>query len=298
MLRTQPSFVGIALHRLRFSILVCCWVLGLSLMTHIGVWIAATFTDVRYEAVRSMTVPATIVTSTQRQNQPEAAVAGGVEAAEAPAMHQAAKEAADPNRVLSKYDRMMSMATRLASGAGLLALITLLPLMILGVLLAASSATPGVEQTVSSFTWTVLLALLVLPISEFVGLPWREGALFSYNTLTSQLEAATTKGATDFSMTFYARFAMLPFACLIGVGMIGLRFCAGIDAALPKKEDMRLDPALEREAGNITPTSLHGGRAGAALRAAAPLQPTASASSPHPAGMTVPSAGVAPKRLI
>lgn len=295
MFRPQPSFVGIALMRLRFSIMVCCWVLALSLVTQIGVWIAATYTDVRFETIKAAAAPATIVTSTQRKNQPEAP--GGIEASHALSIQKAVEEAPDPNRISSRYDRMMSMAIRLSNGAGMLALVTLLPLMILGVLLAASSATPGVEQTVSAFTWTVLLALLVFPIAGFVGLPWRDGALFTYDTLISQIETATTKGVPDFSMTFYARFAMLPLACVIGAGMIGLRFCAGIEAALPKKEDMRLDPALEREAGNITPTSLHGGRTASALRAAA-AAPTVTAAAAHPAGMTVPSAGVAPKRLI
>jgi len=96
-------------------------------------------------------------------------------------------------------------------------------------------------------------------------------------------------------MTFYARFGLLPLACLIGAAMIGLRFCAGVESALPKKEDMRLDPTLEREAGNIKPTSLHGARTGGAFQAAPP--PTG-AASPHPAGMSQLSAGVAPKRLI
>jgi hypothetical protein len=116
--------------------------------------------------------------------------------------------------------------------------------------------------------------------------------------LTEQIDAAKTADLSLEGVTFFARFALLPLACLIGVAMIGLRFCAGIEAALPKREDMRLDPTLEREAANITPTSLHGARAGAAFKAAQPAVSGASAAQPHPAGMTQPTAGVVPKRLI
>jgi hypothetical protein len=105
---------------------------------------------------------------------------------------------------------------------------------------------------------------------------------------------------------------VLPLACVVAVAIIGLRFCAGVQAGMPVVESMKLDPVLEREAANITPGSLHGGRGAAALRGvavsngnghtAAPASPprqvvAAGAGSPGP-GMMQPSPGVAPRRLI
>jgi hypothetical protein len=291
------TFTGLALLRLRFTVLICCWVIGLALVTQIGVWIAATFTEVRHQVIKGVPTPALIVSSTIKHTSEASA---GIEAGNTAVVNHP-ENVADPNLVLSKHDAIMNMASRIASAAAMLALLVLLPVMALAVMLATGSAVPGVEHTVSSFTWAVMLGLLLLPIAEFVGMPWREGALYAYSSMTTLVDQAADKH-TALGMTYYARFGLLPLACLIGAGMVGLRFCAGIEAGLPRKEDMRLDPTLEREAGNISPTSLHGGRTGAALRAAAAAAanptPSASASQPHPAGMTQPTAGVVPKRLI
>jgi len=188
MTRSQSSFVGLALVRLRLSVLACVWVIGLSLMAQMGVWIAATFTDVRHEVVRNAPAPALIVTSTVKH---DSQAAGGIEAGNTAAINQA-KEAASagPERAISKYDSMMGMLARFASGAAMLALLVLIPLMALGVMLSAGTATPGVEHTVGAFTWSILLSLLLLPLGDFVGLPWREGAMYSYPTMTDLVDAA------------------------------------------------------------------------------------------------------------
>src|SRR5438094_38749 len=83
---------------------------------------------------------------------------------------------------------------------------------------------------------SILLGLLVLPLGEFAGLPWRDGALFAYSSMTDMVDAAQAHHGSQ-SAAFYARFGFLPLACLIGAALIGLRFCAGIEAALPQAED-------------------------------------------------------------
>jgi hypothetical protein len=117
---------------------------------------------------------------------------------------------------------------------------------------------------------------------------------------------------------FYARFALLPLACLFGVGMIGFRFSLGVTSGIIAKEDTRLDPLLEREAANMKATSLIGGRTAAALRNVAPspaapvVAPLNAPPLPAPSATVVTAAGTgeikpgmlqavageAPKRLI
>jgi hypothetical protein len=89
------------------------------------------------------------------------------------------------------------------------------------------------------------------------------------------------------------------------VTLIGLGFSAGVHSGIVPKENMRLDPTLEREAANITPGSLHGGRAAVALRAAssAPMssperKPVSAPAPSQPPSITQLSVGEAPKRLI
>ena len=295
MLRpVQHTFVNLAMARLRFSVLACCWILALSLIAQMGVWLTATFTDVRFTTVKTAAKPAMIVNGAITRNGDNSA---GIEAGNTAVVNHP-ETSVDANRVLSPKDSMMHMVVSIARAAAMLAFIVLMPLMMLGVLLGASSATPGVEHTAASFVWAVILGVLLLPIGQFIGLPWRDGAMYAYSAMTSIIDATQDKHAS-FGLTFYAQFGFLPLACLIGVAMVGLRFCAGLEAGLPRKEDLRLDPVLEREAANIAPTSLHGPRGGGGvLRAAPPSPPAAAASASHPAGMTQPTAGVAPTRLI
>jgi hypothetical protein len=165
-------------------------------------------------------------------------------------------------------------------------------------LLGASSATSGVDKTVSAFGWSLVVALLALPIGEFASLPWRDGGFWSYAHLTAQLDA----GASTKAVIFLAQYLLLPAACLLGIALVGNRFSAGVELGLMRKEMLRLDPALEQEAGNIKPSSLHGGRTAGAMRQAeqAGASEVAAAGSreQRSPSITQPSAGEAPKRLI
>jgi hypothetical protein len=315
----HTPFVGIALARLRRGVMVCCWLIGLALVTQLLVWATAMFTDTRFDTIVLQVTAPMIVNQADKSSQPSAvghaSAASAVSAGSPLKLEHAANspKPVDPNRVKSRFDRMMQTASTFSAGVGMLAVIALLPLLAVGATLGAGSATPGVEYTVSAFTWAIVLAMLMLPIGGVIGLPMPEGALYTYSNMTEQVDAAHKVGDGWAAPTFYARFAVLPMACVVAVTIIGLRFCTGVHAGLPVVESMKLDPVLEREAANITPTSLHGGRGATALRgvsmppggtgghlsrqpggAGAPAAPPA----PSGPGMTQPSAGVAPRRLI
>ncbi|MCZ6734322.1 MAG: hypothetical protein O7C65_00855 [Planctomycetota bacterium] len=97
------------------------------------------------------------------------------------------------------------------------------------------------------------------------------------------------------------RFLFLPAASLVGFILVGFQFGSAVEAVLLKSESMGLDPALEREAANISATSLHGGsgRMSGALTHALHAQepPMASHRERMPAATKV-SPGEMPKRLI
>ena len=304
----QIPFVSISLARLRRGVTLCCWILGLALTTQLLVFGTAAFLDVRYQVLEDTSPGALIVSPS-----------GSASSQGKPAVDSSGK-AIDANHVLSKNDKVLERASTLAYGAGMLGLVLLIPLVALGAMLAAGSATPGVERTVSAFMWSLAIAAMTLPIGESLGLPWREGALVSYANMTSQvdLEMGGAERAWG-SPLFYCRFALLPLTCLVGVTLIGMGFSAGVYAGIMPKEDNRLDPMLERETSNITPGSLHGGRAAVALRSAnvmpssnvpvagsssSQMQSSASSSTavaerkPAPPSITQLSPGDAPKRLI
>lgn len=286
----QSPYVSLALSRLRRGVTTCCWVVGMALVIQTMIWAVATFMDVRFTVLQDSHKPELIISADQAREEvsPLTGAAPANVVADAEGI-----EAVNPNRIMTKYDMMMSKASSLAMSAGTIAMVLLVPLLALGVLLTTGSATPGVERTVSAFSWSLVVGLLVMPIGQWLGLPWQEGALASYGQMTQQVDLLIGDSLDNWGTpTFYCRFAVLPLACVVGVTMIGLKFATGVHAGIIQKESMRLDPALEREAANVKPSSLHGGRATAAMNmlASADRQPVAAAAAP--------SGEAPPRRLI
>jgi len=297
MASMQSPFVSQALLRLRRSVSICCWIVGVALLLQTMLWAVSTFMDVRHITLADHREPELIVSADQARKQisplTDASVLGGGGAV----ADDRGASAVDANRVPTKYDAMMNKASALAMSAGTIAMVLLMPLLALGVLLSTSSATPGVEGTVSAFSWSLVVGLLVLPLGQTLGLPWEEGALASYGLMTQQVDLMIGDSLDAWGTpTFYCRFAVLPMACLVGVTLIGMKFSTGVYAGIIQKERMRLDPVLEKEAANIKAANLHAGRASGAMKMA-----TAAAAEP-----VLPSAPVAvgngepapPRRLI
>ena len=88
--------------------------------------------------------------------------------------------------------------------------------------------------------------------------------------------------------------------CGVGCVLIMWRFGGGVEPLLPE-EMHRLDPALEKETANMSVTSLHGGRSGAALNRVMDSQKKAADAAAMddklPRANQV-SAGDSPKRII
>ena len=202
----------------------------------------------------------------------------------------------DPNRVLGTVDRIFDQTMTFAAAAGKLACMAMMLLLVVGVILSSGSALPGVEKTVSALTWGVVMALLTLPLGELMDLPWQEGAFSSYAYMTEQIDLASDKTeGVSFTITFYARFLVFPAACVVLAVLVGLRFGAGTEAArLP--DEHRLDPELEKEAGGIKVSSLHGGRSSGALSQV--VEGSKSATKKRMPSARRVSPGAAPKRLI
>ncbi len=313
MASLATPYISNALSRLRGGVSLCCGVTAVALITQMLIWGVASFMDVRFTTLEAQIEPATVVSAGER-----AAPIGSPDARplESPAAARLAGDEAppNPNRVATGTNQIMNRASALAMTAGTLCMALMIPMLMVGVMLSAGSATPGVEKVVSSFMWSLVVIVLVLPVGHIVGLPWPDGGLVTYQLMTEQVDKHMIDGNWG-TPIFYARFFLLPLACLVGVGIIGLRFSSGVMAGILPKEDMRLDPMLEKEAAGMKATSLIGGRSAAALRTVAPapastaignaVQPapaltavTAAGTSEIKPGMLQVTAGDAPRRLI
>jgi len=298
---THAAPVSLALGRLRFSVLLCCWVIGATLLAQAVIWSLVNFTDLRWD--RSEAPPARTALVVQPSHAPK--VQSALDAVKGDPQPP---KPVDANRIITGYDRVFKVGSRLARGLGTLALFAMLPLLAVGVLLAAASATRGVDKTISAFTWSIVAALLVLPLGESLGMAQSGGAFWSYEQVTARIDAAGEPSLEeihgDSQMVAIARHLLLPLAAVCAIAMVGLRFDAGVESGLMRKEDLTLDPTLESEAGNIKPGSLHAGRTAAAMQALGSGVPFAvgskavAAPADGPPSIRQVSPGSAPKRMI
>jgi len=233
-------------------------VIGLAILAQSVVWALVTYTDLRWMTVSAVDAPLVVMgaeSSGRRSVSP--LDEGSAAAATSPATAQTA-------RVLSPHDVQFRLAGSLAGGLGMIGILVLVPLLALAVLLATSSATHGVERVVSAFTWSIVLAILLLPVLRIVDFPWEFSALWSYEALTFEVERSND----GMSLRALARFVLLPLTCLVGVTLVAAQLSAGVAAGLMQRESLRLDPELEREAAGVKPSSLHSSRAAAAMERA------------------------------
>ncbi|HWB19069.1 MAG TPA: hypothetical protein VG711_02125 [Phycisphaerales bacterium] len=298
----QTFAVSRSLNRLRRSIGLCSIAVIIGLFINILVWAFAAFTAIRFENASDRSANVTVVSGDERQRaaeMPRVVVESVRVNSEAPPP----TVPANVNRLYTMYDSIFSRTTTVATGFATVAMIAMLPLILAGLFLSSASATPGSDKTVSAFTWALLVAMLVLPVGQKLGLPWQDGALSSYQTIIQPINAATANSSdgaanfSDFSILVYARFLALPIACIVGVGLIALRFHDGVAAAILPNDSVRLDPTLEREAGNLKVSSLHGGRSAVALRtltAAQTAAPVTPVQTPAPAPAPAAQVPVAP----
>ncbi|MCP3906269.1 MAG: hypothetical protein GY715_21815 [Planctomycetes bacterium] len=261
----------------------------MALTIQLVVWGLTTFTQLRWTEIRVQDQPPIIVQRETRLRRLHMLDDGVTDSP-----HQ---EAVDPNRVPSRFNSIFATATALAGGIGIIGCLVLIPLLGLGVVLAASSATNGVERAVSAMGWALAAVLLSLPLGKLIGLPWDDGALWSYASLCAAVDgvdgaAGVLDGSTSDKAAFFAQYLLLPVVCIASLLLAGTMFSSGVEAGMMRREALALDETLELEAANVQPSSLHGGRTAGALQ-----RSTAGADTSSPSVKQL-TPGGQPKRLI
>ncbi len=242
---------ALALAQLRNSVAACCWVVGVALLIQVMTWSLASFTDLRYQKIA-----ATEQSGPPRVLSPEEVRRQAIQSSQNNSV-TLDHSGAEVNRVFSKYNQYFMIQTDLASGLGILASVALLPLLGLGVVLAAGASVPGVERTVGSFVWAIVITMLVLPLGSFIEAMPFNGIFTSYDSM--MLEVEHYRAGDGGGVIFFGKYLLLPVACMAGIASIGLRFRSATFAGLMPREDYRLDPELEKEVANTRASSLVGG---------------------------------------
>ena len=250
---THRSSVSAALSQLRRYVTLMAVLVAVGITVQAVVWTAVTWTDVRFERLEAAAETAPVVIGGDADSATAERTPGVAASLIDPPAPPPRANPADANLGWSKWDPILHSAAQLGGAFARLAAVALVPLIILGVLLAAASATDGVDQAVSAVAWSTLTVMLALPVARWADMPWDDAAVWRYDGLTARVDDPEhVQGAA-----FFGQYAVLPIGCLIAATLAAHRFAAGVRAGKLQAENLALDVGLESEAANMKPTSLH-----------------------------------------
>lgn len=196
------------------------------------------YTDVRFSVLESPAperLPAEVVRAgAAREAARSAAATADADAPKAP----------EVNRVPNATDRALKLGVQIASTAGVIGTVWLMMLTMLGVVVGAGASVPGVERAVTASAWSIVLAIVCLPLKDLLpSMPWG-GVFGSYATMTAASEAVRAGGG---GAVLHAMFVGLPMVALVGAVCIGVWFRTGVERGMLLTTVQQIDEALERE---------------------------------------------------
>ncbi|MBX3358101.1 MAG: hypothetical protein KF745_06710 [Phycisphaeraceae bacterium] len=264
--------VSAAVVQLRQWVLLAAAVLVLSTAAQLLIFGFVHYTDVRWTSVEAKApdrVSAEVVRAQPKSGEKVLLT-----------MDERAPKPVDVNRVLSPTDGFMREASKFATLAGSIAAVVLCLLTMLGVSVAGGAAIPGVEKAVTACVWSMVLAMLVLPLRDAVpSLLW-PGVFSSYESMVAASEAQRADGET--ALTLLGVYALMPLAVLVAAVMIGVWFRSGVEAGVIMTTVQQIDHALERELAAVRSRGVAAAPSGSGSRAMGALSRTIGdvASSP------------------
>jgi len=159
-------------------------------------------------------------------------------------------QAAEVNTARTGWDTVLARASALACSIGALAALALLALTMLGAVVAGGGAVPGVERVVTSAIWSLVLAVLSVPLRDILPSLPVPGVFAGYDSLTqrSGLWSSTGVGAAS----TLAQWVVAPLLASGAAAMICLWFRAGVARGVIITSVSELDEMADREMANIT----------------------------------------------
>lgn len=252
-----------ALQHLRFSIAAAALALGVALLGQVLVWSFVHFTEMRIVELRPV----------EEQSAPQV-VPSRVQAGRSLAHSGVAPDVANRvpvavNTVPGAGDVLLRRTSGVVQTMGVLSAALLVLLMLQGVSIAGGANVPGVEFAVTGATWTLIVAMLAMPLRAVLPSVVYPGVFVGYEELVFaseryRLGAAGAPGA----LGFYGLHALLPVLMLGGLAAAVLRFRAGIERGVIVTNVSQLDEKLEREIRSMKLGQLSTPRAMGALHQA------------------------------
>jgi hypothetical protein len=288
---THPApHVSPALASLRFAVTFACVIVALSALVHLGVYMAAQFSEARWETPRvsaerqqslavipappaaSRSTAPTGLTPVESSFNEDPTMAGRAAVTASTRSNLRLRplselEAAQRLRTVSRTDRMMQGCWETAAAAGTLAAVVAFICVFTGLVIAGGASVPGVDSTVHAMLLSLAAVLCGLPLqSAFPSIPW-PGVFGEYLAMTSAIDARA--GAA--SAGLFAAYGLVPFVTAAAATAAAVYFRLGVAKGVIATSVNDLDAKLESEMEALRKrgiTSHFGGRSVGALNQA------------------------------
>jgi len=241
MPRQNRPHICSSLQHLRAGIVTCSLILGICIGIHLLIWGFVHFTDVRWTEAEAQPAEQRYAV-VQGESQPRTTTV-------TPQPGQPAKVGVDPNVVPSVADRSMSLVITLVDAIGVVACIILVGLMRQTVAIAAGAGAPGLHKLISASSWSLVLALMGIPLTGLIdGYPLT-GVFAGYPAMVNA-HAAVAAGSVG-ALAYFASALMLPLVFVAGLAIIVLRYIHGVEEGVIATSVSDLDDKLAREISGI-----------------------------------------------
>jgi hypothetical protein len=242
-----------ALQHLRLGVTISAATLAVCILINLLVWAFVHFTDVRWRSVEP------------GEAQRLSVVVGG----EAPATTgrpETDRIGPDANRVPSLADGNLRVTTNLVTAAGIVSAVLLTLCMRQGVSIAAGVSAPGLQKMVGAATWTVVAAMMCLPLREWIaGYPLAP-ILPGYDGMTRASEAL--RAGEVGALGYFGVSLAAPLVTLVALTLLTLRYSAGVEEGIIATSPVDLDAKLDREMASMKLSAQATARAVGALNRA------------------------------
>jgi hypothetical protein len=282
-----------ALLHLRLSVQAAALILGLCLVANMSVWAVAHFTDARWteETVQTEVAP------------PPRVVDGEAVSRTGKEVVRRAKPIEETIRVPSATEVTLRDGWAVSGWIGTIAAVALVIFMLEGVVIAGGANVPGVEKAVTATSWSLLVAMMCLPLQNLLPAIPLEGVFGSYASMTETAEAIKAGGEEAPSqLGFILERFLLPMACLGGVVFVAIRFTRGVEEGIVSRTADEAEMRLLQEMERSRKATASQGRAQGALSMTLQEEPGTQPMPPRPEPLqrpiSSPSPGKAPGRII
>lgn len=233
-----------ALRRLRVGVTLCGFGVAAAAILQLLVFGFVHFTEVRFTNLEPIQERQSLSVVRSAPVRPDGGPSPRVETEPPPQI-----STVDVNRVRTGWDVGLERLSGLAVTTGVVSTLALSILAMLGVVVASTTQTPGVERAVSATTWAIVLAMVSLPLDNLVGSTPFAGVFGGYSKMIETSGMVNT--GTGSAASLFASYLILPLVGIVAAALVVYQFRQGVEQGIVVQSLSEYDELVAEEIANI-----------------------------------------------